>query len=194
MTAGTLFDKTRTPLTLWFETVWLMVSDKTGVSAAHLNRVLPISSYQTAWTMLGKLRTVMSAAHSEPLSGRVEVDETFFGGPRSGKAGRGAAGKTLVAGAIEITRYGWGRARLAVIPDASSNSLQTFVKTTVEPGSTVATDAWKAQPPALEDYGHEPLNVSASGRPAHESLPAGPPSFRAREEVTGGHVPGSRDR
>lgn len=172
MTAGTLLDKTRTPLTVWFETVWLMVADKTGVSASHLYRVLPISSYQTAWAMLARLRTVMGSANSEPLTGRVEIDETFFGGPRPGKAGRGAAGKTLVAGAIEITTHGWGRVRLAVIADASASSLQAFVKANIAAGSTVVTDAWSSYPSALTGYVHQPLNVSASGRPAHESLPA----------------------
>ena len=79
ITAGTLFDKTRTPLTVWFEAAWLMAADKGGVSAAHLHRVLPISSYQTAWTMLGKFRSVMGSEGSRPLAGTVEVDETIIG-------------------------------------------------------------------------------------------------------------------
>lgn len=114
----------------------------------------------------------MDTSHSQPLTGRVEVDETFFGGPRPGKTGRGAAGKTLVAGAVEITERGWGRVRLAVIPDASASSLQAFVNANIAADATVVTDAWTAYPPALIDHHHEPLNVSASGRPAHESLPA----------------------
>lgn len=150
VTAGTIFDKTRTPMTLWFEAAWLATAGKVGISAAHLQRVLPISSYQTAWTMLAKLRQVMSTSESEPLNGRGEVDETFIGGPRPGKAGRGAAGKTLVAGAIELTTRGWGRARLSVIPNASAESLTTFVTNNIAEGSTVITDGWTAYPPALE--------------------------------------------
>lgn len=172
VTSGTLFHKTRTPLSVWFEAAWLVTASKSGVSASHLHRVLPISSYQTAWTMLGKLRQVMTTAESEPLTGRVEVDETFFGGPRPGVRGRGAAGKSLVAGAIELTDRGWGRARLSVIPDASAETLKTFVQHNVSAGSTVVTDGWRSYPPALEGYTHAPLNVSTSGRPAHESLPA----------------------
>lgn len=172
VTSGTLFHRARTPLTVWFEAVWLVTASKSGVSASHLHRVLPISSYQTAWTMLGKLRQVMSTADSAPLTGRVEVDETFIGGPRPGARGRGALGKVLVAGAIEITERGWGRARLAVIADASAASLKTFVQANVEPGSVVVTDAWRSYPSALEGYTHVPFNVSVSGRPAHESLPA----------------------
>ena len=81
VTSGTIFEKTRTPLTVWFEAAWLMTAGKTGISAAHLHRVLPISSYQTAWTMLAKFRSVMTTTASEPLSGLVEIDETFIVGP-----------------------------------------------------------------------------------------------------------------
>lgn len=172
VTSGTIFDKTRVPLTTWFEAIWLFTSSKAGVSAANLHRVLPISSYQTAWTMLGKLRAAGSTTDREPLTGRVEVDETLIGGVKSGKPGRGAAGKTLVAGAIEITADGWGRARMAVIADASAASLRTFITANIAAGSTIVSDAWKGYPPAMDGYDHEPLNVSASGHPAHESLPA----------------------
>lgn len=172
VTSGTVFHKTRTPLTVWFEVVWLVTAGKSGVSAAHLHRVLPISSYQTAWTMLGKLRHVMSTTESAPLTGRVEVDETFIGGPKPGMRGRGALGKVLVAGAIEITESGWGRARLALIEDASAATLKTFVRANVAADSTVVTDGWRSYRSALDGYTHVPLNVAASGRPAHESLPA----------------------
>lgn len=191
VTAGTIFDKTRTPLTVWFETVWLMTAGKQGVSAAHLHRVLPISSYQTAWTMLSKLRTAMSSAGSGRLTGRVEVDETFIGGPRPGTVGRGAAGKTLVAGAIEVNKHGWGRARLAVIADASAGSLKAFIQANIEAGSTVVSDGWSAYPAALEGYAHERLNVSASGLPAHHSLPAVHRLFASVKRLLDGTYQGS---
>lgn len=191
VTAGTLFDKTRTPLTVWFEAVWLMTAGKQGVSAAHLHRVLPISSYQTAWTMLSKLRSAMSPAGSLLLAGRVEVDETFIGGPRPGTVGRGAAGKTLVAGAIEVKDHGWGRARLAAIPDASASSLKQFIRANIEAGSTVVSDGWSAYPGALEGYEHERLNVSASGMPAHHSLPAVHRLFASVKRLIDGTYQGS---
>lgn len=171
-TAGTIFDKTRTPLSVWFEAAWLVTAGKTGISAAHLHRVLPLSSYQTAWTMLGKFRSVMGAQNSTLLSGRVEVDESFFGGHRPGRTGRGALGKTLVAGAVEITGQGWGRARLAVIEDASAGSLRQFLTSHVAPGSTIVSDGWAGYKPAVDGFVHEPVNVSASGLQAHISLPA----------------------
>lgn len=171
--SGTIFDKTRTPLTVWFEAAWWMSVSKMGVSAAHLHRMLPIASYQTAWAMLARFRSVMTSANSTPLVGRVEVDETFLGGPRPGVVGRGAAGKTLVAGAIEVTDHGWGRARLHVIPDATFLSLRAFTRATIAPGATVFTDGLRSYIPALRDaYMHVPISVSASDVPAHESLPA----------------------
>lgn len=172
VTAGTIFDKTRVPLTTWFEAVWLFTSSKSGVSAANLHRVLPINSYQTAWVMLAKLRAVLPTTDRAPLAGRVEVDETFIGGVRAGRPGRGANGKVLVAGAIEVTANGWGRARMAVIEDASTRSLRRFITANIAPGSTIVSDAWKGYPSAMSGYTHEPKNIAASGRPAHESLPA----------------------
>ena len=123
VTSGTIFDKTCTPLTVWFEAAWLMMTPKAGVSAAHLQRVLPISAYQSAWTMMAKYRSVTAPADDDLLEGRIQVDETFVGGPRPGRRGRGAAGKPLVADAIEIDGRHWARARLRVIDDASAKSL-----------------------------------------------------------------------
>lgn len=170
--SGTIFHLTRTPLTVWFEAVWHFTTPKSGVNAAHLHRVLPIHSYQTAWTMLSKLRQVMDQTERSPLVGRVEVDETFLGGPRPGIRGRGALGKVLVAGAVEITTGGWGRTRVQVIEDTKTATLKEFVRATISAGAEVVTDGLGSYPPALEGYEHEPINISATGRPAHQSLPA----------------------
>lgn len=173
VTTDTIFQDTRVPLSVWFEAAWLLTVNKnTGVSAAHMHRILPINSYQTAWTMLAKFRSVMHAANSALLAGRVEIDETFFGGPKAGVRGRGALGKTMVAGAIEVTETGWGRARLGVITDAKAPTLQRFIRTTIEPSSTIVTDGLTSYPAATIGYVHEPISVTATGRPAHESLPA----------------------
>lgn len=132
VTAGTIFHGTRTPLTVWFEAAWLMMTSKQGMSAQGLSRVAGLGSYQTAWTMLHKFRTVMGTDGCRLLSGGVEVDEMFIGGVRRGVGGRGAAGKILVAGAIEHgPGTGFGRARLQVIPDASAASLGAFLRTNV---------------------------------------------------------------
>ena len=80
VTAGTIFDRTRTPLTVWFTACWLFASGKDGISALSLQRTLEIGSYQTAWAMLHRLRSVLVRPGRERLSGTVEVDETFIGG------------------------------------------------------------------------------------------------------------------
>ena len=90
------------PLMVWFAAAWYMTSAKNGVSAKTLHRLLGFGSYQTAWTMLHRFRTAMVRPGRDLLTGDVEVDETFIGGIRPGKRGRGAEGKTLVAVAVEL--------------------------------------------------------------------------------------------
>lgn len=145
VTAGTIFDKTRTPLSVWFMACWLFASQKDGVSALSLQRALEIGSYQTAWTMLHRLRSVLVRPERERLHGMVEVDETFVGGEEHGLLGGRAKGKkSLVVVGVEITEpKGLGRCRMAVINDASAASLHPFVTANVEPGATVVTDAWQ---------------------------------------------------
>ena len=94
-----------------------------GVSAKNLQQVLGLGSYRTAWTWLHKLRRAMVRPGRDSLSGMVEVDETYIGGKKPGKAGRGASGKTLVMIAVEDKEGKIGRVRLKTIPDASVDSL-----------------------------------------------------------------------
>jgi predicted RNA-binding Zn-ribbon protein involved in translation (DUF1610 family) len=102
-TAGTIFDRTRTPLTVWFTACWMFATDKAGVSALSLQRALEIGSYQTAWTMLHRLRSVLVRPGRERLTGTVEVDETFIGGEEPGLRGGRARGKKVLTGiAVEI--------------------------------------------------------------------------------------------
>ena len=176
VTAGTILHGTRTPLTVWFEAAWLMTTSKAGTSALNLQRVLGLGSYQTAWAMLHRYRDVMVVPERDKLSGEVEVDETFVGGAKPGKRGRGAAGKVLVAGAIERTpegRRGFGRARLAVITSAKSDALREFITVNIAPGSLVVSDALASYPNALAgpEYAHDPINVKRSGLKAHQLLP-----------------------
>src|SRR5680860_1537721 len=112
-TAGTIFQDTRTPLTVWFAAAWYMTADPGGVSALTMQKLLGLGSYQTAWAMLHRYRTAMVRPGREVLNGRVEVDETFIGGEEPGPRGRGALGKTLVVIAVELREpRGYGRARL----------------------------------------------------------------------------------
>ena len=134
-TAGTIFQDTRTPLTMWFAAAWYMTSAKNGVSALQMHRLLGLGSYQTAWTMLHRFRTAMGLAGHDKLSGTVEVDETFVGGEHAGPGGRGAFGKEIVVVAVELLEpKGFGRVRLAVIPNASTEVLREFLLANIEPG------------------------------------------------------------
>ena len=144
-TAGTIFDKTRTPLTVWFMACWLFATQKDGVSAQSLQRSLEIGSYQTAWAMLHRLRSVLVRPGRERLAGRVEVDETFVGGEEPGlSGGRQKGKKALVAVGVEVREpKGLGRCRMAIVPDGSAASLHPFVTDHVEPGAIVVTDAWQ---------------------------------------------------
>lgn len=172
-TSGTIFHGTRTPLTVWFAAAWLLVNSKVGISATQLQREMELGSYQTAWAMLHRYRSVMVRPGRDRLHGDVEVDESFLGGPEPGVPGRGALGKVLFAAAVELDEHGFGRTRLGIIPNASGTSLAAFLHTAVEPGSRVNTDGWSAYPAATRDnYVHIGTSISASGQQAHEVLPA----------------------
>ena len=88
--AGTIFLSAHKPLTLWFKAVWWLTSEKNGANALGMKRILGLGSYRTAWAWLHKLRRAMVRPGREKLSDEVEVDETYIGGKKPGKRGRGA--------------------------------------------------------------------------------------------------------
>lgn len=88
VTAGTIFQDTRTPLPTWFRAMWWVASQKTGASALGLQQMLGFGSYETAWTWLHKLRRAMVRPGRDRLTGTVEVDEAFIGGLEEGVRGR----------------------------------------------------------------------------------------------------------
>ncbi|RIK03928.1 MAG: IS1595 family transposase [Acidobacteria bacterium] len=148
-TAGTIFDRTRTPLTVWFAICWQFATQKDGVSALSIHQTLEISSYQTAWAMLHRLRSTLVRPGRERLTGTVEVDETYIGGEEPGLPGGRAKGKKSLV-AIAVERRGpkrLGRCRMAMVPDATGESLSAFVRDHVEEGSTVITDGWMGYRP-----------------------------------------------
>jgi transposase-like protein len=112
----------------------------------QLQRQLGISRYETAWLVLHKLRRAMVAPDRELLTGPAEVDEFQLGGRDDGKTGarRWDSKKALVAIAVERRGAGSGRVRLAVVPDASADSLCGFVAAVLTPAATVHTDAWQS--------------------------------------------------
>jgi transposase-like protein len=140
LTEGTLLNRTRYPLKTWLEVAWHICEQKNGLSALGLQRAMGFGSYHTAWEWLHRMRRAMVVPGRSLLNGEVEVDETFLGGVKPGKRGRGAAGKTLVLIAAEIRGTAIGRIRLQVIQDATADTLLGAVGTFVESGSDIVTD------------------------------------------------------
>ena len=176
--AGTIFEQTKTGLARWFLAIYLVTASKGGISAMELQRQIGFGSYGTAWAWLHKIRRAMVVPGRRPLSERVEADETLVGGPRPGRPGRGAAGKTVVAGAVESRRgqaHGrrLGRLRLQAVPDASASSLVGFLAQNVSSPAQVATDGWSGYR-GLEarGYAHAPIPLARSWGDAALRLPA----------------------
>jgi len=143
VTAGTIFQDTRKPLVLWFRAIWYVVSQKNGASAANVQQILGLGSYLTAWTWLHKIRRAMVRPGRDRLGGRVEVDETFVGGPEN-DVGRKTEHKSIVIVATEEDGNGIGRIRLGRIPNTKKTTLHRFVQDVVEEGSIVHTDGYPA--------------------------------------------------
>lgn len=172
VTAGTIFEGTRKPMRLWFLAMWLIVSEKNGISAKGLQRQLGFSRYETVWTWLHKLRRAMVRPGRDLLSGSLEIDETYVGGIAKGKRGRGADKKHIVVVAAEESGTGIGRIRLRRVDDVSQASLLPFIQEVVQPGAVIHTDGWKAygRLPKV-GYTHEVTVVSRREELASELLP-----------------------
>lgn len=168
--AGTIFQDSRLPLTTWFRVMWYVTSQKSGTSALGLQRVLGFGSYQTAWSCLHKLRRAMVRPDMDRLSGVVEVDETYVGGEKPGKRGRGAWGKALVVIVAQENGKHIGRIRLMHVPDASGASLGNAVMETVSPGSRVKTDDWKGYN-GIEELGYRRKIVRKNSAVGDNLLP-----------------------
>ena len=142
--AGTIMHRSKIPIQDWFAAAYHMATFTPGISAVQLQRQLGLKSHDTVWYLLHRLRKGMVNDARSKISGLVEVDETFIGGPEKGKRGRGAGNKSLVVGAVEVLVYQdkngdrcerAGRLRLALIPDATEESLGSFSIDNVMPKS-----------------------------------------------------------
>jgi len=154
VTAGTIFQDSHLPLTVWFRAIWQVTSQKNGVSALGLQRVLGLGGYKTAWAMLHKLRRAMVRPGRERLRGTVEVDEAYWGGEEEGLRGRLTQDKALIGVAAEEDGQGIGRIRLRRLVDLTKASLHDFIAEAVQPGSTVRTDGLPAYL-ELKGYFHD---------------------------------------
>lgn len=134
--AGTILEKSTTPLKLWFYAIYLISSTRCGISAKQLQRELGVT-YKTAWRMFHQIRLLLDEKPS-PMSGEVELDETYIGGKSQGKRGRGAGGKTPVFG---IARRE-GKVIAVSTPAIKSSTIFPIVKEHVLPKSMIYTDEY----------------------------------------------------
>ena len=159
-------DSSKKPITYWFKAMWWFTTRRSGVNAVNLQELLGFGCYHTAWNWLQKLRRCTIRMDREKLSGRVEVDEFVIGGPKPGKRGRGAEGKTIVAVAVERcnVKKQIGRIRLQVILDYSAFSLETFINENIQPGSIIATDSWPSYSSIVKEQSHVKTNQSKTDK------------------------------
>lgn len=155
-TKGTPFEKTTTPLSDWFYVIYLMTATRSGVSAKEVERQLGVT-YKTAWRMCHQVRKLMAGKEVEPLKGHVEVDETYSGGKRKGKRGRGAEGKTPVFGMMQRE----GNLVARVVQDVRKKTLMPLMEQHVAKGTTVSSDELKSyNSVAAAGYVHGTVNHS----------------------------------
>lgn len=161
-TAGTIFHKSSTSLHLWFYAMYLMTSTRCGISAKQLERELGVT-YKTAWRMANLIRHELMEQDDAPMTGTVEMDETYHGGHRranrGGKRGRPGPGshKVPVFGAVERG----GRVMAVTVPNVRKVTLMPHVERRVLPATTVYTDELKSYNGlAARGYFHERVNHS----------------------------------
>ena len=154
--AGTIFHKSRTPLTKWFFAMYLMTSTRHGVAAKEIERQLGVT-YKCAWRMCHELRKLMASADDKwggPFSGHVEIDETRVGGRRKADE---PENKTIVFGMVQRG----GRILAAPIPDVTNYTVEGIINENIPPGTTISTDEHRAYHGLRHAYEHGAVNHSA---------------------------------
>lgn len=187
LTAGTVMERTHTPLSVWFWGAYLVASLTPGMSATQFQRQLGLTRYETAFQILHKLRAGMVRPDRDTIGadrdGHVEIDETWIGGATRGQ-GSGNHDQTLVICAVEVkqrkeekknARHGGrmaGRLRLEVVPNRGAKALCEFVEGVVYPGAMIVTDNWTGYK-SLAARGFQHLPVAERGNPevAEQYLP-----------------------
>jgi transposase-like protein len=197
LTAGTVMQKTRTPLLVWFWAAFLVTSQTPGMSALQIQRQLGISRYETMFQILHKLRAAMVRPDHDAIGAEhpVEVDETYVGGRTRGE-GRGVHHKAIVVGAVEVRclrenedrasrgseeheggrplkrpTYA-GRMRLQVVSDRKAKTLEGFITSNITSGALIRTDGWQGYD-GIKELGFQHHSVVMEGDPerAEEHLP-----------------------
>jgi transposase-like protein len=146
LTSGTVLEKTRKPLKMWFRAIFEISTRRTGISGKDLQRIMGFGSYETAWTWLHKLRSAMVRSDSEPMGPFVQTDEALVGG-------KGGPHKELVLVAAEAN----GRVRLAHVENNDTGTCERFVSGQIAADAHVVTD------------GHAGYNEKSLGERTHSA-------------------------
>jgi transposase-like protein len=138
--AGTVFHKSKLPLSKWFLAIYLLTQSKNDISALELSRQLGVN-YNTAWTMKHKLMAAMEERNKAyRLKGEVQIDDAYLGGERRGTPGRGAAGKTPFLAAIETRDGKPVYMKLRRVAAFTKEAVKSYAKEALEPGCQVVSD------------------------------------------------------
>lgn len=162
-TSRTLFHKVKFPLKKAFYIAFMIVTNKKGASSYELSRKLGLRQ-KTCWAFKQKVVEAMKSSENNPLTGQIEVDEFYVGGPEDGKTGRGNEKKQQVVIAIQTDTYGIHRCYAQVIPSAHSAELQVFFDKHIDQKAAIKTDGWKGYTSLKDRYPNIKQEVSAKGK------------------------------
>lgn len=160
-TAGTLFHKVKFPLLKAFYMVYFISTNKKGITSTELGRKLGLKQ-KVCWLFKRKVMKAMKSSGDHPLSGTVEVDETFVGGSDENSKGRKKGKKKLVVVAIEKKKNGVSRFYAKVIEKANAENLGTFMKNTINKEANITTDEWMGYKPLDKEF--ENMTHKKSGK------------------------------
>jgi len=151
-TANTIFHNSPTSLRLWFYTIYLMSTTRCGISAKQIQRETGVT-YKTAWRMFHQIRSLLQEDY-EPTSGEFEIDETYIGGKRATRRGRGAEGKTPVFGVAQRK----GKVSALIPENLKSSTVIPLAKERILPKSMVYTDEFHTYD-SLKKHGYKHKRV-----------------------------------
>lgn len=161
--AGTILEKTTTPLQYWFYAVYLMSTTRSGISAKQLQRMLGVT-YKTAWRIFKQIRMLMADTSGTPLDGIVEVDETFVGGKAYNRKNKYvgmwemAKQKEIVMGMVQRG----GKVYMKHIPNTGKWTLLKQIKDNISPTAKIYSDEYRGYIGVkYHGYEHDSVNHSA---------------------------------